>query len=693
VSTGAATKVTAGHLARSAYLYVRQSTLRQVLTNTESAARQYALAQRAVALGWPAEQVITIDADQGQSGASAADREGFQRLVADVGMGRAGIVLGLEVSRLARNNADWHRLLEICALSGTLICDEDGLYDPGEFNDRLLLGLKGTMSEAELHFIRARLRGGQLSKARRGELKMGLPVGLAYDPADKIVLDPDISVREAIAHLFAAFARTGSARAVVAEFNTAGLLFPVRIRKGAHKGELAWMPLRHWRVLRTLHNPRYAGAFVYGQRREARNPATGKKTMITVPREQWFAFIPDAHPGYISFEQYEANQAALLGNAQAHGRERDKGPAREGTALLQGLAICSRCGRRMSVRYHTRHGVEVPDYQCMRECIDGAARRCLLIPGAGVDAAIGQLLLDTLTPLALEVALNVQTELQTRAEHADLLRRHNVERARHRADLARRRYLSVDPSNRLVADSLEADWNEALRAVQNAQDEYDKATAAAAITLTGQHADRIHALASDFPALWCDPATPQRERKRMVRLLIEDVTLAKTDRIQAHVRFRGGQTTSLTLPIPPKSWQLRQTHPATLATLDRLLDDNTDAGTAAALNAAGHRSGEGKPFTGRIVLDLRRAHHMPSHAERLRARGLLDMAEITRALGVHPTTIKNWHRAGLLISHQANDKNQRLFEAPAPGDPRLVARQGSPIKNRVPAQPTPGGAV
>jgi DNA invertase Pin-like site-specific DNA recombinase len=693
VSTGAAGKVTAGHLARSAYLYVRQSTLRQVLTNTESTARQYALRQRAVALGWPAGQVITIDADQGQSGASAADREGFQRLVAEVGMGRAGIVLGLEVSRLARNNADWHRLLEICALSGTLICDEDGLYDPGEFNDRLLLGLKGTMSEAELHFIRARLRGGQLSKARRGELKMGLPVGLVYDPADKIALDPDVSVREAIAHLFAVFARTGSARAVVAEFNTAGLLFPVRVRKGAHKGELAWMPLRHWRVLRTLHNPRYAGAFVYGQRREARNPATGKKTMVTVPREQWFAFIPDAHPGYLSFDQYEANQAMLLANAQAHGRERDKGPAREGPALLQGLAICANCGRRMSVRYHTRRGIEVPDYQCMRECIDGAARRCLLIPGAGVDAAIGQLLLDTLTPLALEVALSVQTELQARAEHAGQLRRHNVERARHRADLARRRYLSVDPGNRLVADSLEADWNEALRAVQNAQDEHDKATAAAASTLTGQHADRIHALASDFPALWCDPATPQRERKRMVRLLIEDVTLAKTGRIQAHVRFRGGQTTSLTLPIPPKSWQLRQTHPATLATLDRLLDDNTDAGTAAALNATGHRSGEGKPFTGRIVLDLRRAHHMPSHAERLQARGLLDMAEIAKALGVHPTTIKNWHRAGLLVSHQANDKNQRLFEAPAPGDPRLAARQGSPIKNRVPAQPTPGGAV
>jgi DNA invertase Pin-like site-specific DNA recombinase len=608
-------------------------------------------------------------------------------------MGRAGIVLGLEVSRLARNNADWHRLLEICALSDTLICDEDGLYDPGEFNDRLLLGLKGTMSEAELHFIRARLRGGQLSKARRGELKMGLPVGLVYDGADKIVLDPDASVREAIAHLFATFARTGSARAVVAEFNAAGLRFPVRIRKGPHKGELAWQPLTHWRVLRTLHNPRYAGAFVYGQRREVRNPATGKKTMISLPREQWFAFFPDAHPGYISFEQFEANQAVLLANAQAVGRERDKGPAREGSALLQGLAICGNCGRRMSVRYHTRRGIEVPDYQCMRACIDTATSRCLLVSGAGVDTAIGQLLLDALTPLALEVALTVQTEIETRASQADTLRRHNVERARHRAELARRRYLAVDPDNRLVADSLEADWNDALRAVQNAQDDYQKATAAAATALTDQHKARIRALASDFPALWADPATPARERKRMIRLLIDDVTLTKTDHIHAHVRFRGGQTSSLTLPIPGKAWQLRQTHPDTLAALDQLLDEHTDAETAAALNSAGHRSGEGKPFTNRIVLDLRRAHHMPSHAERLRARGLLTIDELAARLGVHKTTIKNWHRAGLLATHKANDKNIQLFEPPAPADTRLIARQGSPPRNRVPTQTAPGGAV
>ncbi|MGO9155800.1 recombinase family protein [Mycobacterium sp.] len=601
MSEQAAAKVTGAHLARTAYLYVRQSTLRQVLTNTESTARQYALRQKAIALGWEAEHIVTIDTDQGQSGASAADREGFQRLVAEVGMGRAGIVLGLEVSRLARNNADWHRLLEICAMSATLICDEDGLYDPTDFNDRLLLGLKGTMSEAELHFIRARLIGGQLSKARRGVLQMPLPVGLVYDPAGKVVLDPDTGVQQAIRHVFTLFARTGSARATVQQFNADGLLFPVRVRTGTHKGELAWMPLQHWRILRTLHNPRYAGAFAYGRRRERLNH-NGKKTLETLPREQWIALMPDAHPGYISWGQYETNQKLLLSNATAHGEDRTAGPAREGAALLQGLAICGRCGRRMTVRYHTRRGVEIPDYQCMNRCIQDGAPRCQSVPGGVVDDAVGPLLLNTLTPHALEVALTVRAELDTRAAEADALRRGHVERARHRADLARRRYLAVDPDNRLVADSLEADWNNALRALHTAQEDYERANAATQAALTDQVKDRIRCLATDFPALWSKPDTPQRDRKRMVRLLVDDVTLHKTDHIQLHVRLRGGQTTSLTVAIPPKAWQVRQTHPNTLAALDQLLDTHTDAETAAALNTAGHRSGEGKPFTARIVL-------------------------------------------------------------------------------------------
>jgi DNA invertase Pin-like site-specific DNA recombinase len=691
MTAATAGKVTAAHLARTAYLYVRQSSLRQVVHNTESTERQYALRQRAIALGWPAEQIVVIDTDQGQSGASAADRAGFQRLVADVGLSKAGIVLGLEVSRLARNNADWHRLLEICALSGTLICDEDGLYDPADFNDRLLLGLKGTMSEAELHFIRARLQGGILSAARRGELPMLLPIGLVYDGAGKVTLDPDTGVQGALRHLFSTFERTGSARAVVGAFRTEGLRFPTRPRSGPRKGQLVWTELSHWRVLRTLHNPRYAGAFVYGRKRTRKTP-DGRTTYASVPREQW-TLIRDQHPGYITFERFELNERLLAANAQAHGAERANGPAREGTALLQGLAICGRCGRRMTVRYHQRRDALVPDYQCIGECIQAARPRCLTIPGHGVDEAIGQLLLDTVTPLALDVALTVQAELEARADEADQLRASHVERARQHAELARRRYLAVDPANRLVADTLEADYNQALRAVQTAQDDYERARAAAQATLTDQHKAQVRALAADFPKLWSDPATPARERKRLARLLIEDVTLDRTDEIHLHVRFRGGQTTTLTAPIPLRSWQTRQTDPDTLKLLDQLLDDHTDADTAEHLNHAGHRSGTGALFTPRIVLGLRRNHDLPSHADRLRARGLLTTDEIAERLAVHPSTIKTWRHAGLLTTHKANDKNMRLYEPPTPGDPRLTKQQGRRLDRREPTQPRPGGAL
>src|SRR2546429_1995954 len=328
----AASKVTAAHLSRTALLYVRQPSLKQVLHNTESAIRQYDLRGKAIALGWAADQVTVIDIDQGQSGSSAADREGFQQLVAEVSLGRAGIVLGLECSRLARNNADWHQLLEICAMTGTLICDEDGLYDPGNFNDRLLLGMKGQMSEAELHFIRARLRGGILSKARRGELIMPLPIGLIYDAAGHVILDPDTAIQGAVRHLLATFEATGSATAVVKAFRAAGLTFPWRHRKGPRKGETDWQPLRHSTVLHVLHNPRYAGAFTYGRHREQPRPGRKRGSSITVPRQEWISFIPGAHPGYITLDQWEANIARLAANAAGHGRPPSGPPPNPGTA-------------------------------------------------------------------------------------------------------------------------------------------------------------------------------------------------------------------------------------------------------------------------------------------------------------------------------------------------------------------------
>jgi DNA invertase Pin-like site-specific DNA recombinase len=312
-------KATAEHLKRSAYLYIRQSTLRQVLENTESTQRQYALRRRAIALGWPEERIIVIDHDQGQSGASAVDREGFQRLVTEVGLGKAGIVMGLEVSRLARNCADWHRLLEICALTHTLILDEDGLYDPGHFNDRLLLGLKGTMSEAELHVLRARLLGGIISKAQRAELKVPLPVGLVYDPNQRVVLDPDQQVQNSLRHLFATFGRTGSAWGTVQAFRREGVKFPRRGQAGA--GEITWCELTHAVVLATLHNPRYAGTFCFGRTRTWTD-GEGKWHCDRVPRDQWRFVQKDAHPGYLSWEQYEANQSRLLANQQAQGWRR-----------------------------------------------------------------------------------------------------------------------------------------------------------------------------------------------------------------------------------------------------------------------------------------------------------------------------------------------------------------------------------
>ncbi len=672
-------KVTASHLHRDAYLYVRQSTLRQVFENTESTRRQYALRERAVAMGWPIERVIVIDSDLGQSAASSVDREGFQKLVGEVGMGRVGIVLGLEVSRLARNSTDWHRLLEICALTETLILDEDGLYNPGDFNDRLLLGLKGTMSEAELHMLRARLRGGILNKARRGALKMPLPVGLVYDSDDKVRLDPDRQVQRSFEHLFETFERTGSASATVKHFRVQGLRFPCRPRAGPRKGELIWESLRHWRVLHVLHNPRYAGAFCFG-RTHSRKRVDGTIEVQALPREQWTALLPDAHPGYILWDQFEANLRRLRDNAQANGSERRKSPPREGPALLQGLVVCGVCGYRMTVRYHTRNGVQSPQYLCQREGIDTSTPKCQSIPGASIDRAIGELLVKTITPVTLEVAWQVQTELEARADEADALRRQRVERARQEADLARRRFMEVDPGNRLVVDVLEAEWNEKLRGLHDAQEEFEQRRQQDHPTLGDAQRQQIRALAANFPRLWHDSHTPQRERKRMVRLLIEDVTLTKRDEIVVGVRFRGGATRRLALPVPPASWELRQTSPQVIVEIDALLNDYTEAEIARILNDRGHVSGEGKQFHAEMVKRLRRDYNLKKRYDRLRDAGMLSLQEMADLLCVATATIKRWRNHDLLRAHAYNDKNECLYEHP--GDEPPAKSQGRKLSKR-----------
>ena len=661
-------KVRAHHLGRKAYLYVRQSTVRQVFENTESSERQYALRGRALALGWPADHIVVVDCDQGQSAASVADRAGFQQLVSEVGMARVGIVMGLEVSRLARNSSDWHRLLEICALTETLILDEDGVYDPTHFNDRLLLGLKGTMSEAELHVLRARLRGGILNKAQRGALQLRLPVGLVDGPDGRVVLDPDAQVQDSIRLLFEVFARTGSAHGTVKHFREHGLPFPTRIHTGPCRGDLVWLPLGESRALHVLRNPRYAGAYAFGKS-STRRTGDGRHTFQVLPRERWHALIPGAHEGYIAWPQYEQHQRQLADNAQARGADRRTCVPREGPALLQGLAVCGRCGNPMSVRYHVRRGSVSPDYVCagMRSTL--ATPTCQAISGADIDRAMGALLIAVMTPVALEVTLAVEQELRVRADEADGLRRKQVDRARYEAELARRRYMHVDPDNRLVAEALEGEWNNRLRALATAQEEYERRREADPLTLDAQLRARVLALARDFPRLWRDPSTPDRERKRMARLILEDVTLLKGADVAVQVRFKGGATRSLTVPRAKASWEERQTRQEVVRLIDRLLDEHTDGEVAAILNARGLVSGTGKPFSGDRVATVRRAYRLKDRGTRLRDAGLLSLDEIAETLGVNTWVIKSRRLKGQLPigSHRVDDQGQYMYERPAPG--------------------------
>ena len=659
-------KVAPTHLKRDAYLYVRQSTLRQVVENTESTKRQYALQTRAQALGWTADQVIVIDSDLGQSGASAADREGFQRLVTEIGMGRAGIVIGLEVSRLARNSSDWHRLLEICAVTKTLILDEDGLYDPCSFNDRLLLGLKGTMSEAELHILGTRLHGGRLNKARRGELRVSLPAGFVYDGEGRVQFDPDDQVQGTIRLLFDTFHRLQSALGTVKAFHKQGLKFPRRPLAGPFKGELFWQDLTVGRALFVLHNPRYAGVYVFG-----RKPPSVQSVKDSP------VFIPGAHPGYISWNQFETNQECLHQNALATVPENRVFPPRQGPALLQGLVFCGLCGRRMKIRYRITPKALVPTYTCHGL---GGATRCQDVPGGGVDKAVGALLVETMTPLALEAALSVQAELQTQRDRVERLLRQTVDRAQYEADLARRRYLQVDPENRLVAGTLEADWNAKLRACTEAQEKYERDLRNEAVILNDEQRQAVLGLAGDFPRLWHAPSTSDQDRKKMARLLVEDITLVKTTCIAVKVRFKGGTTRCLTLPNPLPVWQVRKTNPMVVQAIDHLLDDHLDGDVAQFLNSYGYKSGTGQTFTTLIVKELRERYGLKSHPERLADRGFLTAAAMKALLGIGENTLRKRIRLGTLTGVRMNQRGELWFD-PAQAGARPALRRRHEISS------------
>ena len=650
-------KVTALHLERLACLYVRQSTLRQVFENSESTKRQYGLKAKALNLGWSEAQICIIDCDLGRSGA-CGDREGFKQLVTYVGLGQVGIVMGLEVSRLARNSSDWQRLLEICALTQTLILDEDGVYDPATFNDRLLLGLKGTISEAELHVIRARLQGGLIAKARRGELKFRLPIGFVHDTRDRIVLDPDQRVQASIHLFFDTFQRRGGAGATVREFHAKALTFPRRIFSGPHKGEVMFTKLTLSRATQLLRNPRYSGAYVYGVREQVFRGLDQRPAVRHRSQDQWQVLIKDAHPGYISWAQYEANCQRLADNCQRNGVT----VPREGPALLQGIVVCGCCGGTMSVRYHSRRGKSrSADYCCKGPHANFAKVHCQNIPGDTIEELIGELLLAKMQPAVLEVALAVQQELQARLDEADRIRYQHVEQARYEMDAARQRYLAIDPHHRLVAEELEAHWNDMIAAYRSAQATYEQLRAADQLLLSDQQ-QSIRELCNHFPAVWNNPATPDRERKRVVRLLIEDVTLSKGDDIKIQIRFKGGATQTQHLPLPQSAWVERKHSPEVNQAIDDLLDGHTDSEVASILNERGMRSGTGLPFDARRVAATRRHYHIPGRRTRLRKKGLLTIAEICEKFKVKRWTVYEWRKTGKLVAYRIDDVGRYLYD-------------------------------
>ena len=536
------------------------------------------------------------------------------------------------------------------------------------------------MSEAELHFFKARMRGGQLDKAGRGALKIGPPVGLVYLADDTLALDPDAEVQAALRMVFATFERLGSATRTVRYFRDEGILFPRRLRKGPHKGELLWAPPQHARILQVLHNPRYAGAFVYGRTRSRPRPGGGV-SQIRVAMAEWRVVVPDMHPGHIDWEGFKTNQKRLGDNARAYGMKRHAGPVREGAALLQGRVLCGLCGGRMGVHYSQEHGQSVPTYVCQQAAIRQGGKVCQSVPGKVVDPAVGSLLVELMTPMTLEVTLAVQRELEARAAETDSLRRQHIERTRHDCDLARRRYMMVDPDNRLVADTLEAEWNEKLRLHTDVIEDYERRATEDAVAINAEIHKRIRALANEFPRIWNDPRVDMRGRKRIFRLLVVDVTLIKAETITINAQLSGGATRTLTRERPLPIAQIRQVKPDLIAQVDRLLDRHCDREIADILNERGQRTWEGTPFNLKKIALIRAVSSLPSRRQRLRDRGMLTTREVAEHFAIAETTVHQWGRQGLITKTCYNNLSRGLWDIP----PDLEIIRGRPGRNAIPA--------
>jgi DNA invertase Pin-like site-specific DNA recombinase/transposase-like protein len=651
-------KVTAAHLRRAAAVYCRQSTLIQVERNRESTLRQYDMASRAGALGWPRSAVRVIDADLGVSGSGLAARAGFTELTEQIALGQVGIVLALEVSRLARSSAEWYRLLDLCGITDTLIADETSVYHPGMFDDRLILGLKGTMAESELQVLRARMLGGLRNKAARGELRIALPAGLVWgEEPGQVLLHPDEAVRGAITAVFDRFAASGSARQTWLWLRENGLKLP-----SLRDGQLAWAAAAYPAVHKILTHPAYAGAYVYGRTRaeryiDASGTPAGKRRAVPRPAD-WQVLITGHHPGYIDWDTYLANTARLAANmAPVRGAD-GTGATREGCALLQGLAVCGICGRRLGVFYRGT-AKSAPGYQCNGGVLvgGGQGRRCTRVSGVRVDPAVAGHVLEVLTPLALQAAIDAADQIEAGHDAALGQWRRQSEQARYAATRAERRYRAVDPENRLVARGLEAEWEAALQAARDAEAELARREAARPVQLSADERARILAIATDLPALWDAPSTTGRDRKELLHTLLDDIVITADDTARtAHLvlHWKGGLTSELTADLPRPKPPYR-TSEDTVSLIARLAAHYDDSMISKVLNQQKRRTATGMSFTPANVATIRKRHGIPP------CQGgnapdpdgeVMSVHQAAAELGITASTLYRWLNDGIVPGEQ-----------------------------------------
>jgi DNA invertase Pin-like site-specific DNA recombinase len=650
-------KITPQHLQQTAYVYVRQSSMGQVRHHRESTERQYALHDRARGLGWLPSRIKVLDGDLGCSGASTTDRTDFKTLVADVSLGNAGAVLALEASRLARSNADWHRLIEICGITRTLLIDEDGCYDPSDFNDGLLLGLKGTMAQAELHFIRSRLQGGKLNKAQKGELRFPLPVGYVFDEANRIVKDPDEQVCRAIELVFTTFLEAGSAYGVVQRFARDQLLFPKRSYGGVWAGRLQWGRLTDSRVLGILKNPSYAGVYAFGRYRCVKDileDGDVRSRIACMPREQWLVEIRDHHEGYTSFEQHLKNLDTIERNRTNPQEAILSGPAREGLAMLQGLLICGCCGRRLTPRYRGNGGL-YPIYECNWRKREGLSKTsCMSVQCCYLDRTIEQRVWQVVNENHLNLALDAYDILQQREQQISTQWKLRLQRAEYEVQLAQKRYEQVDPENRLVASTLEQRWNDALIELEDVQNQIAELQQREHV-ITSRQREEVLKLARDLPRLWKSKATSAKDKKRILQLLIQDITVEKPERGKAilHLRWQGGQCETLDVELPRPSAERWRHSESLVQRVRELARDYSDTEIATQLNAEGLKSNKGNPFTRSSVSWIRNKHAIPPVDKK--QPGEHTVQEVSQQFGVSPGVVYYWIAHKIIPARRLNN--------------------------------------